>query len=36
MRLIPGLKHYLCRKCGNAYLLIFNLWLFKRKRTPQK
>jgi hypothetical protein len=36
MRRFPGLKHYLCRKCGTAYLGIFGLWLVKRQRTPQK
>ena len=36
MRRIPGSKHYLCRKCDGAYLLIFNHWLLKRKPSPQK
>jgi hypothetical protein len=36
MRRFPGLKHYLCRKCGSAYLLVFNRWLFQRQRTPPK
>ena len=36
MHRIPGSKHYECRKCGCAYLLIFNCWLLKRQPTPQK
>ena len=36
MHRIPGSKHYTCRKCGSAYLLIFNCWLHKRKQTDQK
>jgi transposase-like protein len=36
MRRIPGSKHYLCRECGYAYLLIFNRWLLKRKLTHRK
>ena len=36
MRRIPGSKHYECRQCGLAYLLIFNRWLLRRKQTPQK
>ena len=34
MRRIPGSKHYECRQCGLAYLLIFNRWLLRRKQTP--
>jgi predicted SprT family Zn-dependent metalloprotease len=36
MHHIPGSKHYRCRECGNAYLLIFNLWLWKRRQSPKK
>ena len=36
MRRIPGSKHYLCRECGWAYLLVFNRWLLKRKPTHQE
>jgi hypothetical protein len=36
MHYIPGSKHYECRKCGYAYLLIFNRWLLKRQQAPQK
>jgi predicted amidophosphoribosyltransferase len=32
MRCIPGSQHYLCRKCGYSYLLIFNRRLLKRRR----
>jgi hypothetical protein len=30
MRRLPGSKHYVCRQCGYAYLLVFNRWLLKR------
>ena len=30
MRTIPRSKHYLCPKCGYAFLLIFNRWLLRR------
>ena len=30
MRFLPCSKHYLCRKCGFSFLMIFNRWLFKR------
>ena len=36
MHYIPGSKRYVCRECGDAYLLIFNRWLLKWKRSPQK
>jgi hypothetical protein len=36
MRNLPGSKYYTCRNCSNAYLLIFNRWLLKRKQTHQK
>ena len=36
MHYMPGSKHYECRECGYAYLLIFNLWLLKRRPPPQK
>jgi len=36
MRPIPGSKHYECRKCGFAYLLIFNRWLLRRKQTLEE
>jgi hypothetical protein len=36
MHRIPGSKHYSCRECGCAYLLIFNRWLLKRKPTHQE
>ena len=32
MRLVPGSKRYVCRKCGYSYLLIFNRWLLKSNR----
>jgi transposase-like protein len=35
MRRLPGSKHYKCRECGYAYLLIFNRWLLRRKQTDQ-
>jgi hypothetical protein len=35
MRRIPGSKYYVCKKCDCGYLLIFNRWLFKWKRSPQ-
>ena len=34
MRRIPGSKRYECRRCGYAYLLIFNRWLLKREQIP--
>lgn len=36
MHRLPGSKHYECRECGDAYLLIFNRWLLRRKQTHQK
>jgi hypothetical protein len=36
MRRIPGSKYYVCRGCSGGYLLIFDRWLFKWKRYPQK
>ncbi len=36
MHYMPGSKHYLCRKCGCAYLLILNYWLLKRQPTHQE
>jgi hypothetical protein len=36
MHRIPGSKYYVCKGCDAAYLLIFNRWLFKWKRYPQK
>ncbi|MBU4355687.1 MAG: hypothetical protein KJ822_10120 [Proteobacteria bacterium] len=36
MHNIPGSKYYACRGCSLAYLLIFNRWLLKWKRYPQK
>jgi hypothetical protein len=36
MRRIPGSKHYVCRQCGYAYLLVFNRWLLKRGRHSHK
>ncbi|HZK13535.1 MAG TPA: hypothetical protein VFC55_03405 [Desulfobaccales bacterium] len=35
MHRIPGSKYYVCKKCDCGYLLIFNRWLFKWKRSPQ-
>ncbi|MGB8993270.1 MAG: hypothetical protein WCD80_14545 [Desulfobaccales bacterium] len=32
MRYIPGSEHYLCKSCGYSFLLIFNRWLFRRRR----
>jgi len=29
MHYISGSKHYVCRGCGYAYLLVFNRWLLK-------
>ena len=36
MHRIPGSKHYECRECGNAYLLIFHRWLIRRMLTHRK
>ena len=36
MHRIPGSKNYECSKCGDAYLLIFNRWLLKRKGRSQE
>jgi hypothetical protein len=36
MHRIPGSKYCFCKGCGYAYLLIFNRWLLKWKRYPQK
>ena len=36
MHHIPGSKYYLCRECSNAYLLIFDRWVLRWKRYPQK
>ena len=36
MRRIPGSKYYVCRSCSKAYLLIFDRWLLRWKRYPQK
>jgi len=36
MHRLPGSKYYVCRDCDDAYLLIFNRWLIKWKRYPQK
>jgi hypothetical protein len=33
---IPGSKHYECRECGYAYLLIFNRWLLRRREHRQE
>ena len=33
---IPGSKYYFCKGCGEGYLLVFDRWLFKWKRYPQK
>jgi uncharacterized protein with PIN domain len=36
MHKIPGSKYYVCKGCDAAYLLVFNRWLCKWKRHPQK
>jgi hypothetical protein len=36
MRRLPGSKHYVCRQCGYAYLLIFNRGLLQRGQHSQK
>ena len=33
---LPGSKYYVCKGCDQAYLLVFDRWLFKWKRYPQK
>jgi len=35
MHYIPGSKNYFCRDCRVSYLLVFNLWLLKRKEQPE-
>jgi hypothetical protein len=36
MNRIPGSKYYVCKGCDYAYLLIFDRWLLRWKRYPQK
>ena len=36
MHRISGSKYYACKGCDVAYLLIFDRWLLKWKRYPQK
>jgi hypothetical protein len=36
MHRLPGSKYYVCKKCDDGYLLIFDRWLLRWKRYPQK